>query len=254
MKRHRKSKYRAIEESLEEIKRNVKDLGKSGDISSDGSSDFEGAGRSSASEPPKGLPKAFSFTPSPAALSERRKAFAPYAGRTKKGHKSRGKRKLLTGGRSSWCHKFVCLRSRCAVTTPRGKEKCGLQQQGLGEIRLSLPKNGTEAEVHSAILRAYPLLSEAGGYTLMVTDCKNATRRFVPLDSPYSVENLKRQVEYQIIFIRPLQNDIGHPVERESSEEEALPLAAMEKCSTCSEVMPMANLIDHVQWCGQAKT
>ena len=119
---------------------------------------------------------------------------------------------------------------------------------------MALPKCGREADVHACPLRAYPLLEEGGGFTLMITDNKISYRHLVPLHRPYHVESITEQVEYQVIYVRPLQNNLGSKCADDDDgddDKDEDSSEAFGTCKSCKIVMAQTNLESHIKFCGR---
>ena len=66
---------------------------------------------------------------------------------------------------STWSRSFVCMATAGKQTPPLTSERIDLSLNGLGEKKLSFPKEGNAAEVHETILVAFPPLGE--GYEIL---------------------------------------------------------------------------------------
>ena len=66
---------------------------------------------------------------------------------------------------STWSRSFVCMATAGQQTPPSTSERIDLSLNGLGEKKLSFPKEGNSAEVHGNILAAFPVLGE--GYEIL---------------------------------------------------------------------------------------
>ena len=252
----------AMEESFIEMKRRLSRLGEEEDDGTGGetSAHAETVEPSTEAMTHTGASSdALPFSPSPSAFQEHRRLFQPASRKGKqlkkptgrgRGRKGKSMVSAAAPGKKVWGHRFVCLRSKHAYRAPRGEERDILKNLGLGDKRVSVPRNATEAELSAALLAAFPLLCDAGGFTLMVTDSQNRSNsRIVPLRQPYHVANIREQIDYHIIYVRPLQRSIGTRVDMrrsDNSDDEAV-----HACKSCGVTMTMASLKDHVVNCGK---
>ena len=251
-----------VEASFIEIKRRLSRLGEEEDDGTDRESSehaetmepsTEAMTNTGASRDP--LP----FSPSPSAFQEHCRLFQPASRKGKQLKKPAGRGRGRKGksivsaaapGRKVWGHRFVCLRSKPAYRAPRGEEREILKNLGLGDKRVSVHRDATEAELSAALLAAFPLLCDSGGFTLMVTDSQNRSNsRIVPLCQQYHVANIREQIDCNIIYVRPLQRSIGTRVDMRrsnNSDDESL-----HACKSCGVTMTKASLKDHLVHCGK---
>ena len=100
------------------------------------------------------------FSPSPSAFQEHRRLFQPASRKGKqlkkpagrgRGRKGKSMVSAAAPGKKVWGHRFVCLRSKHAYRAPRGEERDILKNLGLGDKRVSIPRDATEAELKRLI-------------------------------------------------------------------------------------------------------
>lgn len=127
-------------------------------------------------------------------------------------HSARGR------GNNTWTRSFVCLAVAGQETPPSTAERIDLSVNGLGEKKLTFPKDGNVAEVHETILSAFPALAE--GYEILRTTegrCKELL--LIPMPpSGFSVNYLQSVLGQAKGYLRPLQRDIMERMEMESSQ------------------------------------
>ncbi|KAK2564475.1 G2/M phase-specific E3 ubiquitin-protein ligase [Acropora cervicornis] len=93
-------------------------------------------------------------------------------------------------------------------TPPSTSERIDLSLNGLGEKKLSFPKEGNSAEVHETILVAFPALGE--GYEILCAG-EGRSKQLLLIPMPpngFSVSYLQSVLGQAKGYLRPLQRDI----------------------------------------------
>jgi len=117
-------------------------------------------------------------------------------------HSSRGR------ANSTWTRPFVCLAVAGQQTPPSTAERIDLSFNGLGEKKLTFPKEGNVAEVHEVILSVFPALGE--GYEILrATEGQSKELLLIPMPpNGFSVSYLQSVLGQAKGYLRPLQRDI----------------------------------------------
>ena len=171
---------------------------------------------------------------------------------------------------STWTHKYYCLaetdEERVPSTTLRKNE---LVLAGLGERSVTISDvNCTPQEFQEALLTEFPRLQQGGGFELL--KCAPSTRQLelIPFRISNSPKLLKAWIGTARIYIRPIQVNLDlTPMEDSDMEEQVgkyhdcqatLHYASMyvlymqgiqQKCLLCKELIPMADLREHLKTC-----
>ena len=109
---------------------------------------------------------------------------------------------------STWSRSFVCMATAGQQTPPSTSERIDLSLNGLGEKKLSFPKEGNSAEVHETILAAFPVLGE--GYEILrAGEGRSKQLLLIPMPpNGFSVSYLQSVLGQAKGYLRPLQRDI----------------------------------------------
>ena len=109
---------------------------------------------------------------------------------------------------STWSRSFVCMATAGQQTPPSTSERIDLSLNGLGEKKLSFPKEGNSAEVHETILVAFPVLGE--GYEILrAGEGRSKQLLLIPMPpNGFSVSYLQSVLGQAKGYLRPLQRDI----------------------------------------------
>ena len=109
---------------------------------------------------------------------------------------------------STWSRSFVCMATAGQQTPPSTSERIDLSLNGLGEKKLSFPKEGNSAEVHETILAAFPALGE--GYEILrAGEGRSKQLLLIPMPpNGFSVSYLQSVLGQAKGYLRPLQRDI----------------------------------------------
>lgn len=141
----------------------------------------------------------FSFNPS---LQYNRKGKGPAA--------AYGKQPIKKVRLSYWKKSTFCLANSQQTIKPTPQEKIRLAQMGLMTKCLVFEAEGKAQHVHDVIMKAYPVLENSGGYTILrlAENSYDLVEIEAPMDGLITVEYLKDIVKNAILYIRPLQRDI----------------------------------------------
>ena len=109
---------------------------------------------------------------------------------------------------STWSRSFVCIATAGQQTPPSTSERIDLSLNGLGEKKLSFPKEGNAGDVHETILAAFPALRE--GYEILrAGEGRSRQLLLIPMPSNgFSVGYLQSVLGQAKGYLRPLQRDI----------------------------------------------
>ena len=108
-----------------------------------------------------------------------------------------------------WSHNFFCLASKNVRFVPSLGRKEELLAAGLGEKRVKVMVNATAAQLHEALLEAFTLLKEGGGYEFL--RCLPNSRTLVPIEVPshgHTPCSLRNDVGQARVYLRPFQVDL----------------------------------------------
>lgn len=100
-------------------------------------------------------------------------------------------------------------------------DKAALIRAGLGPRKLCLFEYGDSSEFHTAIMEAYPKLTDGGRYEFLRTKV-NTNRELCVVPPPaggYTVEYLKNIVSQAKVYIRPIQRNLSLTVENENIDK-----------------------------------
>ena len=118
---------------------------------------------------------------------------------------------------SPWTHEFVCLADSETEVLPTDYSL--LAANGLGKAKLQLFEDSDAADIHVAIIMAFPKIEKAGGYELLRTH--DGSKRLAVITPPpegYTGLHLKSVLNQAKCYIRPIQSSIS--LSREPALEE----------------------------------
>ena len=118
----------------------------------------------------------------------------------------------------TWSREFICLADMHQEHIPTLNEHAILQTAGLGWKKLSFPVDGSAADVHGAILEAFPALVDTGYKLLRAGD--SGSKRLNVIQTPtegFSVGFLKAILNQAKCYLRPIQGDLAVDVSSEVS-------------------------------------
>lgn len=104
----------------------------------------------------------------------------------------------------------MCLSKTKTNTVPTASEKASMALSGLQEKSITFNKDGDSVHVHDEILKAFPMLKDAGGYEVLRTGDKG-NKHLMVLGIPpggYTVQYLKTTIGTAKGYLRPLKKDI----------------------------------------------
>ena len=109
---------------------------------------------------------------------------------------------------ASWSRSFICLASTGQFCPPSTSERIALTLNGLGEKKITFPKEGNAGDVHEKIIQCFPAL-RAGYELLRVGDGRSKDLLFIPMpENGFTVPYLKSVLGQAKGYLRPLQQDI----------------------------------------------
>ena len=121
---------------------------------------------------------------------------------------------------NTWTRSFVCLAVAGQLTSPSTAERIDLSINGLGEKKLTFPKDGNVAEVHEVIVSAFPALGE--GYEILrATEGRSKELLLIPMPpNGFTVSYLQSVLGQAKGYLRPLQWDILETSQGDNSSPE----------------------------------
>jgi len=109
---------------------------------------------------------------------------------------------------STWSRSFACMATARHQTPPSTSEGIDLSLTGLGEKKLSFPKEGNLAEVHETILAAFLALGECCEI-LRAVEGRSKQLLLIPMPpNGFSMSNLQSVLGQAKGYLRPLQREI----------------------------------------------
>ena len=86
----------------------------------------------------------------------------------------------------------------------------------LGTRKVQFFQDDSAIQVDEKLREVLPKLEGAGGYMLK----GNGTHHIFPIEPPYRVSRLKKEIGHGKVFIKPLQNNLELTTEAVSEDEE----------------------------------
>lgn len=144
--------------------------------------------------------------------------------------------------------KFFCLADTTQDEVPINEGKRKLLIAGLGEKKMILLENTTSDELHDEVIKAFPKLTEAGGYEFLHTEPSSRSLKIISAGpNGYTVDYLKQFVGQGRVYIRPIQSSLS--LDPFSTETPAKRLVPEEFCHGCQNYFPMNKLRSHLEVC-----
>ncbi|WAR07977.1 hypothetical protein MAR_017935 [Mya arenaria] len=134
---------------------------------------------------------------------------------------------------TTWTRRFFCLSRIDQDGTPSREEKRVLQEAGLGEIKITIPKTNSFIDLRQKLSEFFPKLKEAGGFQLLrsAVGSRNLLEVIRLPPEGYTTQYLADRcgLGQAIIYVRPLQTCLSvSPVKSQSGTE-----VFHEKCLKC---------------------
>ncbi|XP_078811933.1 uncharacterized protein LOC105357912 [Oryzias latipes] len=149
-----------------------------------------------------------------------------------------------------WSHFFFCLPEPETVSVPTKEEALYYEECGIGKKLVTFARNtGDHSFLSEHLYSAFPLLTEAGGFSLAKSDRRKQLSLLPIPASGYSLEYLRCRVEIKRapLYIIPLQRALTlQPPHIETT-------AVMERCLSCQVNVPLCGLAQHIKTCAQTQ-
>lgn len=145
----------------------------------------------------------FGYRPPGSSRQSRNSRQSGNSGRTYRTHAS-GRQ----AANASWSRSFICLASAGQCCPPSTSERIELTLNGLGEKKITFPKEGNAGDVHEKIIECFPAL-RAGYELLRCGDGRSKDLLLIPMPQDgFTVPYLKSVLGQAKGYLRPLQRDI----------------------------------------------
>lgn len=184
-----------------------------------------------------------------------RNAFAPYRQVRARGTcNMRGRAGQLAASSSYWTHRFCVLASTSQETAPTREKKQKLFEGGLGERKVTFPKNDSPSSFKQVLEKNFPGLKNCGGYELLrsMVGSRVSLEKLKMPNNGFTTSYLAAEsnLGQACCYIRPIQRDVEMiQLDNKNEDEDEM---VFEECLQCKESIPLLKLREHIQACTQS--